>query len=67
MSRAIPHYVRVIDASGQPARTFLCESAREARDFAIRTFRDGFAGCVVSIFEGRPDDGVAREPVKVWS
>lgn len=67
MSGAVPHYVRVVDASGQPARLYDCESKRAALDCAREAFRSGFVGAEVAIFEGRPNDNVERDPVKVWS
>lgn len=67
MSRAVPHYVRVVAAPGQPARNFEKPSKREALDFAAVYFRHSWAGIVVSVFRGKPGDNVDRDPVKVWS
>jgi len=67
VSRAVPHYVRIVDAPGQPARTYDCDSKREASMCASEMFRGGFVGTVASVFEGHADDGIERDPVEVWS
>jgi hypothetical protein len=67
VSRAVPHFVRIVDAPGQPPRAEQCASKTEALEFGRRVASVTFRGAVVSVYEGTPTDNVERDPVKVWS
>jgi hypothetical protein len=67
VSRPVPHFVTVQDASTEPAHAYQFESKREAIDFAKDVHGSGFVATVAKMFLGRVTDGVDRDPVKVWS
>lgn len=62
-----PHFIRVVDAPGQPARIYPCFGRGVAERMGQRMFDTGFLGAVVEMYEGEPDANVERDPVKVWS
>jgi hypothetical protein len=67
MAAAIPHFVQIVDAPGQPPRAEQCASKTEALEFGRRVASVTPRGAVVSVYEGTPGDNVERDPVKVWS
>lgn len=66
MSGAVPHFVRVVEAPGQPARTYPALSKAAAIATARRIFDTGLKDATISVYEGKPNDGIERDPVKVW-
>lgn len=66
MSRAVPHFVRIIEAPGQPAREEQCASKKEAIGFGACVAKATFHGAVVSVWRGESGESIDSNPVKVW-